>query len=781
MTGSNKYTHYGNFKNNNIEFEIKNLNTPRPWINYLSNGKYTSLISQTGGGYSYFLDSDKNRITRWCPENYLTDQPGRYLYIHDMDTKKSFQFNGISALKNKTIKTIHRPGLTTIKGVKDNLEICIDFFVPVNTNAEYWLISIKNLGKKKKRLKIYPFIEWMLAGYFLELQIRNIATLYNLGKFDEKLQAIITNKQPVDYTPWEYTCYFGSTEKIKNFEIDYENFIGRYKNYTQPEAVKKGKLTNTSPLVGLNMVGVFEHHITIEPEKSSEFGIILGIEKNNSDIKKVLTQSTLSHIKRSKKETIKEWDKRILNNVTLKTNDKEIDQLVNTWLKYEIYVCNYAGRSASYYHEGGGAFGYRNTAQDAFGLIPINKLFVKDIIIKLAYHQKNDGESMAGWSLETGPCLEKPTSDFPAWLPFLVNAYVKGTGDFKILDKQIKYFNKGEATLYEHALQGIRHLQDKAKGKHKLPLMGTQDWNDALDRVGAGGKGESVMLAMQTCWALQELKELAQFLNEKKVVKECEQRYEYMKNIINKTCWDGNWYIMAYDDNGKPLGTKKDKECQIYLNSQSWAIIAGITDEAKEKQIIKVIDKYMDYEHGIPLFVPPYTEYQDNIGRITAFAPGTKENASIFYHADIFLAYAYTKIGLHDKALDLIKLLLPNNNRNSELYMAEPYTMPEYIIGPGNTRYGEGAFTWITGTAAWLYIVLTQHLTGIMPDYNGLKIKAALPNKWKNFNLTQNFRNKEYSINVAKKKDKYQYNIEINKSKKIIEILDKNEIKFLKA
>lgn len=779
-TNKKKFTYYGDFKNQNMEFEIKNLNTPRPWINYLSNGKYTALISQTGGGYSFYLDSQKNRITRWRPENYLTDEPGRYLYIYDIDTKNYFQFNGLSALKNKKIKTIHRPGLTTIHGIKNNLEISMEFFVPININSEYWLIKIKNLSKQKRNLKIYPFIEWMLADYFIELQVRNITTLYNLGYFDKNLNAIITRKKPVDHIPWPYMCYFSSTEKILNFEIDYENFIGQYKNYMEPEAIKNSKLTNVSPVLGLNMVGVLEHKITLNPGKTKEIGIILGIEKNTNNIKKALSQSTLTNIKKEKINTIKTWDDRILNNVIMETKDKEIDQMVNTWLKYEVYICNYVGRSASYYHEGAGVFGYRNTAQDAFGLIPINPEYAKNIIIKLARHQRQDGECLSGWSLETGPHMEKPTSDFPAWMPFLLNAYVKGTGNIKILEKSIKYFDKGEAALYKHALQGIRFLQDRATGKHHLPLMGTQDWNDALDKVGIKGKGESVMLAMQMCWALQELKELASFLNEKKVVNECQQRYQYMKNIINKYCWDGNWYIMAYDDSGKPLGTKQDKECKIYLNSQSWAVIAGITDEEKEKKIIKIIDKYMNYEHGIPLFVPPYTEYQKNIGRITAFAPGTKENAAIFYHADIFLIYAYIKLGLYNKAYDLIKLLMPNNNRDSELYKVEPYTLPEYIIGPGNTRYGEGAFSWITGTAPWLFIILTQYLTGIIPDYNGLKIKAKLPDKWKKISIKQKFQNKNCYINILKKQQQYHYNINIDMKKEIVKTLNENETILLK-
>lgn len=766
-----KYTDYGLFQNENMEFSIKDVNTPRPWINYLTNGSFVSLISQTGGGYSYYLDATQNRLTRWAPQNYLNDEPGRYLYIYDKTQNDYFQFNGRSALKNKSFKAVHRPGLTSLQGSIKGLKIKMEIFVPLEMNAEMWHITVENTGKEKRDLIIYPFVEWMVGEYFQELHLRNISTLYSVGHFDKSLKSIIVGKQPIANKPWNYLGYMSSTAKINSFEIDYENFIGRYGDYIKPLGLKNRRLTNTNDLVGLNMVGVYQHSCQINPGDRYEFGIVVGIEKNKAEIKKKVSNFNLSSVKKEKKRVLEYWDKAMLDNTIMKTPDKDINQLVNTWLKYEVYICNYVGRSASYYHEGGGEFGYRNTVQDAFGLVPINKEYTKKIIKKLAYHQRQNGECLPGWSLEIGPSTHKPTSDFPAWLPFLVNAYVKETGDTGILNAKVDYFDKGSDSVYHHALKGVRFLQDFAKGKHHLPLMGTQDWNDALDRVGIHGKGESVMLAMQTCWAIQEIKELALFMGDSSIVKECDQRYNHMKKVINKYCWDGDWYIMAYDDNGRPLGIKGDKENKIYLNSQSWAIIAGISDASQNQKMLKMIDKHFNFEYGPPLFVPPYTKYQENVGRITAFAPGTKENAAIFYHAAIFLSYAYTRLGLMDKAYDLIKLLMPNNDRDAEIYKAEPYSMPEYIIGPKNTRYGEGTFTWITGTAPWLYVVLTQHLSGIHPDYNGLRVKAQMPKKWKSINIDRLFRNEMYRFHVEQKKDNIHYTIKKDKrvAKKIID------------
>ncbi len=746
-----QYKDYGHFSEDKTEFIITRPDTPRPWINYLSNGEYCVLISQTGGGFSFYKDPDKNRITRWSPENYLHDKPGRYLYLRDEESGEYWSATYQPVRKSDHFEAVHGLGYTTIKNTYSGIASEVTCFVPPGTKHEQWLVRISNTTQRPRRLTVYPFIEWLLGSFFPELSMRNISILLNEGHYDKKNRAILATKFPLGNKPWEYSCFMASSLPVKGYDLDYEAFMGRYRDHANPEVVEQGKCRMTDNVRGLNLVGVFESALSLAPGKTKEFSVIIGIEKKGKSVASVIRNARdLKKVQAALDQTKAFWRKEILENVTITTPDKNLDTLTNVWAKYQVYMCNHWGRSATFYHEGHGEFGYRNTAQDAFGMLTINARYARQRLLKLAQHQKASGQCMAGWSEEVGPSLGRPTSDFPAWLPFLINDYAKESGDFDLLNQQVPYFDGGSATLYEHGLQGMRFLQDHEKGEHGLPLMGTQDWNDALDRVGIGGKGESVMLAMQVCWGLKNLEEIAAFLGDDRVVKECRQRYESMKQTINQTAWDGNWYLMAYDDEMRPLGTRNDKENQVYLNTQSFAIMAGIPDAERLKKVLATVKKRFADPYGPPLFVPYYGTYHANIGRITAFAPGTKENAAIFCHAGTFMAYAYLTLGMADEACDIFNRISPIRAvGNMEIYRSEPYVFPEYITGPGNVRYGEGAFTWLTGTCNWFLVAVTQQLLGVKPEYAGLRINPCLPTGWKKAHVDRIFRGTRYSIDIV--------------------------------
>ncbi len=294
---------------------------------------------------------------------------------------------------------------------------------------------------------------------------------------------------------------------------------------------------------------------------------------------------------------------------------------------------------------------------------------------------------------------------------------------------------------------------DVAKSRRGLPLMGTQDWNDAFDRTGIGGKGESVWLGMGLCVALNNMKELAAYLKDRKTAEECQVRYDKMKAIINKYAWDGNWYCYAFNDHGEPIGSNKNKEDKAQLNAQTWAILAGIPDKEKLKKILKTIDGYLATPYGPVLFKPAYTKYNGRIGRITAFAPGTKENAAIFCHGGAFKVVADLKIGRAEEAYKTFKQTLPcSDNKDIEIYKSEPYIYPEYVIGPGNRRYGEGAFTWLTGSADWMFVAATEWMLGIRPEFEGLLIDPCIPKHWKRCEAIKRFRGAIYQITIENPK-----------------------------
>lgn len=744
---------YGNFSADGTEFIITDPNTPRPWINYLSNGKYCLIISQGGGGFSFYLDSGVHRLTRWTPAAYLYDKPGRFLYLKDTVSGKFWSATFQPVKRFNSYECRHGLGYTKIKSSFAGIRTEIAFFVPADRQADVWLVKITNNSEKTRSLKVFPFAEWLLGDWGAELQLRNLTVLMNEGRFDKKLKAILASKFPWGNTPWPYYGFMGTSLKTDGFDIDYEDFIGRYRDYENPGAVENAGCAN-SEVRGGNMIGAFESSITLRPGESKEFSVLVGIAENKADIKKTLDLlRNVNTAKREFEKTKNYWRDAILNNIRVETPDKDFDRQVNVWIKYQVYMNNHWGRSATYQHEGFGEFGYRNTSQDAWAMTAINAPYAKERMIKLAEHQRKNGQPLPGWSLAKGTNAGRPPSDFPIWLPMLLIKYVKETGDLAILKKKIKFFDGGTATLYEHAKRATHFLMDIGKSKRGLPLMGTQDWNDAFDRTGIGGKGESVWLGMGLCVALNNMKELASYLGDKKTAAECDSRYNKMKAIINKYAWDGSWYCYAFNDYGEPIGSRKNKEDKCQLNAQTWAILAGLPDKKQLTSILKAIDGYLSTPYGPVLFRPAYTKYNGRIGRITAFAPGTKENAAIFCHGGAFKAVADLKIGRAKEAYKTFKQLLPcSDNKDIEVYRSEPYVYPEYIIGPGNPRYGEGAFTWLTGSADWFFVAATEWLLGIRPVFDGLLIDPCLPPSFKKCRVVRRFRGATYDITIENPK-----------------------------
>ncbi|MDP3979869.1 MAG: hypothetical protein Q8Q33_00490 [Chlamydiota bacterium] len=748
------YQKYGNFSPDNKQFIIHNPDTPRPWINYLSNGSYCLLISQTGAGYSYYLDSGENRLTRWSPERYLNDVPGRAIYVRDDETGK-YWTEGKRPVDSVNGKYLceHGLGYTVLRSEVSNIVHEVVRFVPVNDSVDIAIVKLQNKSNKTRRLSVFPFVEWLLGDWTTELAIRNISILLNRGHYDKNMQAVIAEKFPWRGKPWPYLGFIGSSLPALGYDVDYESFFGRYRRYDNPEVVERGKCGNSDDVKGMNMVGALHHRVTLKPGAIKEFSVIVGIQDNKTKANALLKKYRQLHeAKKALEQTRQYWDKAITDRLEVNTPDPDLDRMINVWTKYQMYMNNHWGRSATFYHEGGGEFGYRNTAQDAWGLISVDPEYSKKRLILLAQHQKKNGQPLPGWSMQSGPSSHKPPSDFPIWLPFLLLAYIKETGEFDLLKKKVPFADGTSASLYEHARRATVFLQDMAKSPRGLPLMGTQDWNDAFDRTGIAGKGESVWLGMGLCVALKNMVELANFIGDTKTAQDSEKRYEAMKRIINKIAWDGHYYCYAFNDYGEPIGSKKNKEGTIQLNSQTWAILAGLPDKARLKKILKVIDKDLATPYGPALFKPQYTKYNDRIGRITAFAPGTKENAALFCHGGTFKMASDLMLGRAEEAYQSYKEVLPCFGKDVEIMKTEPYVYPEYYIGLGNNRFGEGAFSWLTGSADWAFVCVTQGILGIRPEFKGLAIDPQIPSKWKQFSVRRKFRGAVYEIQVKNPK-----------------------------
>ncbi len=745
-----KYTDYGHFDPRAHEFVINDPNTPRPWINYLSNGEYCSVISQAAGGYSWYLDPTYHRVTRWAPANYLCDRPGRYLYVRDPDTGKVFSGMGSPVGLSDRFECRHGLGYTRIKNRYESIQVVTTFFVPEKERMEIWMVEVKNTSRVPRKVQLFPFVEWHLGLWEPELCARNLSVLMNEGYYHDGLRAIWAGKFPWGNKPWPFHAYFGSSLEVAGYDVDYENFIGPAGDYGRPLALaERGACTN-SRVRGNNMVGVLQHELSLQPGETKQFVVITGLAEKEEEAAEKLAKYREWDLCDAALRGVKRGWRALVDRVIIETPDKDLNDFVNVWLKYQVAMNNHWGRSATYYHEGHGEFGFRNTAQDAWGFLPLDADYARERMIKLAMHQRNTGQPMAGWSYVHGTNEGKAPADFPVWLPLLVSAYVKETGDIKVLEKNIPYYDGGSDTLYQPVRKAMQFLQDRAKSERGLPLMGTQDWNDAFDRTGIGGKGESVWLGMGLCVGLNLLKEIAEFIGDQETVRECETRYQAMKDLINKYAWAGDRYVYAFNDKGEPIGSPVNAEGSCQLNSQTWAILAGIPDEQQKAKVLHHIDHTLDTPYGPALFAPPYTVYNGDIGRITAFAPGTKENAAVFIHGGAFKIVMDYRIGRADAAYKTMRQLLPNSlEKDIALYKTEPYVFPEYVIGPGNPRYGEGAFSWLTGSADWFFLAVIQDLLGVRPTFEGLLIDPCLPTGWREARIVRRFRGTRYDVRIS--------------------------------
>ena len=788
---------YGHFSKDGSKFIITNPNPPRPWINYLSNENYCAIISQCAGGYSFYRDCRESRILRWKPENWHFDRPGRYIFIKSHQSKQKKSPNIWSAtyqplrIKPDFYQCQHSFGWTSIETTYQKVNTQITYFVPPKDSCEIALIKISNQSSQTKDLSIYPYIEWLLGDYHLELRYRNIMNLYNRIWWDDSLEAILAKKTAawgdLNIEKFNDFAFFASSLKTQGCAVSKDKFLGRYNDEQNPQGLSRDKLGFDKFCSGEDGVAVFEHRLKLLPKQSKEFVIILGQSENKARVKEIIEKyKRVSVAKKALKETSEFWQKRISDNVIIETPDKDLNIMTNGWLKYQMYICNLWSRSPSYYHEGSGGRGYRDSCQDAEGITAINPELTRRKIEQVASIIRRDGSTAPGWS-DGGPAGHRPNKDHPVWLTSTVCAYIKESGDLKILDKQISYLKDrwidkatridlnwdkgsitdGKGSLFEHLLKNLDFTFNDV-GKKGLPLIGHADWNDGIDAAGIKGKGESVWLAMALVRSLKLLAELAVLYGKKKAADELLRKAEVMTKKINKVAWDGNWYVRGFTDANTIYGSRKNKKGKIFLNTQSWAVLAGVANEERSKKLLKAVDKYLDSEHGLALFHPAYSDYDSELGRITMFSEGTKENAAVFCHAATFMIAADCLAGRGDKAYQRIREIMPNVQKDYDLYKAEPYVYAEYLVGPGHPYlFGEGAFSWITGTAAWTFLAITEYLLGVQRDFGGLRINPVLPKQWKRCKIVRSFRKAVYEIEIERR---------VGKGKQIEVFVDKKPI-----
>ena len=770
---------FGYFDDQRREYVITNPQTPWPWINYLGNEDFFSLISNTAGGYSFYKDAKFRRITRYRYNNVPMDNGGRYFYINDEGTVWS---PGWKPCKTELDRYECRHGMsyTTITGEKNGIEAEVLFFVPLKTWAEVQKVKLTNKSTETKRFKLFSIAEWCLWNAATDME--NFQRNFSTGEVEIE-DSVIYHKTEYKERRNHY-AYYSVNAPIQGFDTDRESFIGLYNEFRDPQAVMAGKPSNS---VAHGWSPIASHYLEIElkPGETKELIFVLGYVEyenredkweskgviNKSKAKETIAKfDTVAKVQAAFDELKAYWDN-LLSSYVLKSSEEKLDRMVNIWNQYQCMVTFNFSRSASFFESGiGRGMGFRDSNQDLVGFVHQIPARARQRIIDIASTQFSDG----GCYHQYQPLTKRGNNDIgggfnddPMWLIFGTVAYLKETGDFSILDEAVPFDNQAgtEKSLFHHLTVSFNHVIQNL-GPHLLPLIGRADWNDCLnlncfswdpnesfqttENKTEGSKAESLMIAGLFIVCGQDYVTLCRQIGNNQEADRAQSYIDSMIEAVKKHGWDGDWYLRAYDYYGKKIGSNENKEGKIFIESQGWCAMAKVgLEEGMVEKSLDSVKKYLDTPNGIVLNNPAFTEYVVEYGEISSYPAGYKENAGIFCHNNPWIMIAETILGRGDYAWEYYRKICPSYTEEiSELHKVEPYVYSQMIAGKDAFKPGEAKNSWLTGTAAWNYYAITQFILGIKPDYNGLEINPCIPSDWKGFEVTRKFRDATYLINI---------------------------------
>lgn len=754
---------YGYFSNDSKEFIIKNPETPRPWFNYMWNENFAGLISHTGGGFSYLDSPRDNRLTRMRYNCLPWDRPGRYIIIKDTENKKYWSLSWAPTINIKYDKyeCHHGLGYTTIITKFNGIEAELTYFVGDKVNAEYWRVRLKNTLKKKRKIEIYSFVELLMGNALNDLINQPNDKHFTEIKFDKKNETLtatrrywVLNKKVSVSQPnleWKYKIYFSSTLPISGFDGSLDNFIGKWRSEANPIAIEESKMRNTEITAG-DPIAALQSKINLNANSEVDFAITFAIDEKdlrNSFIKKNWNKiKSLSFIDSKFLELKNNWSLK-LSKVKVETPEPKFNLFMNVWNQYQAAVTFDMARNSGYYH-GGLLFGtgIRDQFQDILGVVITNPERVRKRILNALKFQFKDGSTLHNFFKLTDWGEKTNHSDTPLWIPFGIIEYLNETGDLTILDEVVKFYDKDEATVYEHMKRAINYCLQQTSPRG-IPKIMNGDWNDTLDKVGPEGKGETVWGGFFLAYNIKKTFELLELKNDSETLSKWKNEYEKLNNVINKVAWDGNWYIRAFKDSGEALGTKSSKQGKIFINAQSWPIISGCTTKDRADSCIKSVEKYLVRDKGVQICYPSYTKVEENVGLISRCVPGKKENGAIFNHASSWFVLAAILNGNIDLAYEIYMSMNPmNSSANIDRYEVEPYVYAEYVTSPDHPTEGQTSHSWLTGTAVWMLRIGLDHIIGFKTSIKGITISPNIPKKWKEFRAERYFRGKIIRLHV---------------------------------
>ncbi|MFA5147219.1 MAG: glycosyl hydrolase family 65 protein [Candidatus Omnitrophota bacterium] len=747
---------YGYFDNKAREFVITRPDTPTPWINYLGCDEYCALISNTAGGYSFHRDPRDRRITRYRYNNVPVDRPGRYIYLRDEKSGDCWSATWQPVLKAHSPKPTaqshsyecrHGMGYTVIKSKYGGISTEATYFVPVGENLEFWALEVKNDSNKARTIKLFTYLEFCL--WHAEMDMTDFQYTLNIASAVNEGNLIF---HQTGYAPGSGRygiAYFGCNRNISGYDCDRETFIGKYRSESNPIAVERGRSFN-SVASGGNPIASVSLNVTLKPGESKDIVFTLGVAQTKGEAKEAHKKYLDEKAVYRKLDELKSYWGEYLGHYQADTPDEEVNSMASTWNQYQCRTTFNWSRFASYYEAGiGRGMGFRDSNQDTLGVLHAIPERVKARIMELASNQFRNGSSYHKFFPLTKTGEKGGYSDDPLWLIMSTAAYIKETGDIRFLKEKVKFIDGEPAPMYEHLRKAIDFVLSE-KGPRGFVLMRFADWNDCLNLGADNETAETTWVPQLLYMEIQEFLTMAKFLDMADDHEKYSELAARIKENFNNKAWDGKWYIRGIDKYGKAVGSAKCKEGgKIDLLPQAWAVMSGIGDDARKKMCMDMLKKHLDTEYGIMLMTPPYTEYDEKLGAVTTFAPGLKENGGIFCHSNPWAMIAETILGRGDIAFKYYKTILPpTKNRIADVHLTECYVYSQFITGKDNPNFGRARNSWLTGTAAWNFVAISQYILGVRPDYNGLVIDPCIPKGWKSFTVRRVFRGATYDITV---------------------------------
>ena len=743
------------------EFIVQTPYTPRPWINYLTNGRYFALVSQTGGGFSFYLDPSHHVLTRREQDMLLNDRPGRFVYVQDLDEGTVWNVGGNPYLTPlDAFSCRHGFGHTEIRSRRQDVEASVEFFVPQEADAEVWCLGLQNTGRRARRLRVWAYQEWLLGAGSVDPVARRFDSFFKHARIEQGV--VIARKlcwglrgQRQD-RPWDYEAFTTTTLPAEQIWLDKEEFIGRYRDLAKPRAVEDPDAvpSHGGEIWGTDMIAAHRWQLDLAPGERIAWQLVTGIAPAGEGLGHARSLADSTKLAEMARTARQHWRNRV-GRVRVSTPDDATNR-ISAWSPYQVIIKSYLSSAPSYYHASDGSPGFRDAMQDAFGLCLTEPQTARRMILRLSSFQFSDGTASHRAPRVALPPERSEKSDLPLWISLPTLQYVRETGDASILLEEVPFVDGPKAPLLDHIRRGIEwSLADT--GRRGLPLIHYGDWNDALDGLGGEGKGESVFLGQFLAFALRNSATLADLISESSLAQAWRAHAERLAGIINRDCWDEDRFVRAFHDDGTVIGCRENREGSLYLNPQVWAVLAQLAPRERLETCMNTVGAQLDSPYGIRCLGPPYSKFDPHVGLISCFPPGVKENGAVFSHAMAFCLVAELMLGRAENAWEILQKANPVlRARHHSDYRMEPYVYSQFVAGPETNLAGQGFHHWLTGTCSWMQYAVVNWMLGARADLDGLVIDPCIPAAWGGFELVRPWRDSVLEITIENPHGKNQ-------------------------